>query len=524
MKQFTESELLSATKGWERLNYKQKRVVEMLSEGYGLTDKEIAAQLRKEFETEGANILAEKPDESLKIEYGSITAYRRDKDKHLSSIAGKLGLETIDMVVLWYFKFGGDIIKNLETKLSKIKLSESNYIIQINSNYIKYKNKHTEIEEDQRKINYELTMKMRELGEIYNYLMYRYERQNLLKLREFTYPVVFKSINQKIPLDRPEFLFFEGEFQNRNSIFDFEYRFNASAAVKSFSYPNKFTFCLDKIVNENGIISIHCYIGDYFSGIDTCVSLEWELLKAFKENPNASFSDIDQRLKLRNTIEENSNYDIFSGNNRFATIGVACLMIYRDKDSRYKFVLGTRSNTGGVGVYPDSVHVAPAGMFQTDFRRSALYRDIYLNEEFNIQKTILKEFLEEIFDLKEYKNSQASFEEIYEDEIFKCIKPMFDNDTAEIIISGIAMDLFNLRPEICCVMIFHEYNEVFDHIKPNDEYEQGKEGIHYFFLDDFRNGKIKDEAFFAPKRMVLSGAAALWKGLEVAEGYLRNPK
>jgi hypothetical protein len=211
--------------------------------------------------------------------------------------------------------------------------------------------------------------------------------------------------------------------------------------------------------------------------------------------------------------------DFFKGNARAATLGVSCLFVYLDKDG-YKFTSNTRSSTG-VAVQSNRVHTLPAGMFQTEFTLEELaWRR---EEETSIEKRIMCEWLEEVYGRKEYKDvaTKKPFSEIKKDPdtVMPILEQLRARGKVKMFCSGIAIDLFNLRPEICMVLIITEYNEkIVSSMRANEE-TRGKdfEKRPIQELTDQSNAMM---AYLSPENTVATGMAAIWKGLEIVKREL----
>ncbi len=322
---------------------------------------------------------------------------------------------------------------------------------------------------------------------------------------------------------------------------NYDYRFYASSKTLRQNGSNhldngvsKCTFAL-KNLDSDTPPKMNLYVSDYFTGLDTSESLGWELMSQLVADSQGGseadlFARVAKKLPQRRRIEiamgtdQNQQLQILQGVGRAATIGCAMLFVYRDADRQYRCTLGTRS-AEGVAAQPNSVHVAPAGMFQSECTLQELLLPEN-KEEWQIDKRIFCELLEEVLDKsEEYEEPRIPYRIMKKDPQLSVILEMLKTGKADFLVSGIAVDLLNLRPEICVVLILHEYSEIIvDNIKSNREYH-GKR-LNQILLSTLENPTSavpSDSGFFAPQNMVASGAACLWKGFEQIKGYLRTP-
>lgn len=126
---------------------------------------------------------------------------------------------------------------------------------------------------------------------------------------------------------------------------------------------------------------------------------------------------------------------------RAAGIGVALTLVNASADERTAFVAVRGPE---VGTYPDVLHVLPAGM--CNVRTSTEPVVPPLDEDF-LQWTMLGELLEEGKKVKELEN--AGTRDWAKAAMRHCIAQNISAESPRF--TGVAVDLLNLRPEICAV-------------------------------------------------------------------------
>lgn len=239
-------------------------------------------------------------------------------------------------------------------------------------------------------------------------------------------------------------------------------------------------------------LTVDCGLGRYFGMLDTCSAIEVELRAAIcagERDPAA----LDAKLPLRNAAHKAAGGDpIACGAGRVAAIGLSLLVACRANDG-YCMRLARRGN-GGLGMGAGQLHAVPSGMFDfLDARR-----------DYSVGVKLREEYAEELFG-----NRAGVLDEL--DRLLK-------TGGARMFLTGVAMDLLNLRPEICTLLIIDtpDWFERAQRARLNDEFlpETPEEGF---------NGWVKlagDEAMvldagLTPARMIPPGAAAFWLGVDV---------
>lgn len=146
-------------------------------------------------------------------------------------------------------------------------------------------------------------------------------------------------------------------------------------------------------LRTSGRLRLDTKRGGYFDSLNTCEAMELELLDGVPGLPLRT----GQRL--------------LDGHTRCAAIGVATLLVLRDRGTH--FVVMAPIAAKGMPHRTGNLHVVPSGMFQPPY---------------SIRHTVLTELSEELPGL--------------------CLPP-----ATPIYFTGIAINLYNLRPEICTMVI-----------------------------------------------------------------------
>lgn len=197
-------------------------------------------------------------------------------------------------------------------------------------------------------------------------------------------------------------------------------------------------------------LRLDCRLGSYFGSMNTCETLELELLDelpSLRGRSTVDFVQFDRRLERRNREEQ-----------RTAAIGVATLVVCGGEILLGK--LAPKAMPHRTGQW----HVVPSGMFAPPY---------------SIENAISVEMREELGGIL---------------------------DPARLYFSGVGVNLMNLRPEICTLLLLEEK----DHFRLSDEFLPGLTRIPFSTEADLIRTLGLHAGSIAP-----AGAAALFLGLRL---------
>lgn len=263
---------------------------------------------------------------------------------------------------------------------------------------------------------------------------------------------------------------------------------------------------------------LRCGSGYYFDMVNTCMMLEQELTRTISQTPELDFAALYERMPLRRALHQNQTgeaalQDVWTGVHRSATLAISCLFAaYSGKSYRYYVSRRSAQVADGAGLY----HIIPSMVFQP------INSDKQPQNSFNITNTILREVAEELFNHPE--NTPTDYPEI------ATLRELLETGGAELVVTGVAMDLLNLQPEILATFVIHDQTwlQQYQHqIRfSRDEYvTDADESKSYRNLED--DSILQPGGEFAPENCVVVGAACLIVGLPVArqlgDRYCENP-
>jgi hypothetical protein len=238
-------------------------------------------------------------------------------------------------------------------------------------------------------------------------------------------------------------------------------------------------------------LTMDCGVGRYFGMLDTCSAIEVELRAAILDGDQEPAA-LDAKLPLRHAAHAAAKGDpITTGVGRDAAIGLSMLVAGHTQEG-YQMRLARRGD-GGLGLGCGQFHVVPSGMFDfADARR-----------DYRIQAKLREEYAEELFGTV--------------DPTLEYLDALLGTGDAQLLFTGVAMDLLNLRPEICALLVIHapEWFEQARQARLNNEFlpetaAGGFNGWVHLASDE----AMIQEAGLTSERMIPPGAAAFWMGVD----------
>lgn len=277
------------------------------------------------------------------------------------------------------------------------------------------------------------------------------------------------------------------------------------------------TYALDHVTSASstngetelgGDNRLHCTVGSYFDTVNTCTILEVELERAMAHlDPDLSPEQYYNALPLRHQLHgdhrgKDALRDAWTGRNRSAAVAISCCFVVNvgstsNPRDQHRYFLRQRSGqvADGAGQY----HIVPSMVFQP------MGTDPLDPDSYNIEKTILREVAEELFNYAEGDLDLLSCPEVAD------LKTLLDQGGATLRITGIAMDLLCLRPELLALLHIQNPTWFERHggsLRFSDhEYDNNPSGVESWrsILDD---EPFQIEGELAPQNCVATGAVS----------------
>ena len=266
---------------------------------------------------------------------------------------------------------------------------------------------------------------------------------------------------------------------------------------------NGSTFTLSRLQTKP--LKLRAGIGRYFDMLATCAALENELRDAAAQGW--------MRAPSRATYHRHvaAPESLFNGAKRSAAIGIGTLTVFND-GGEYKAILARRSERTAFdsGMY----HVLPAMMF------GPTTPDFADPREYSARHQILREFLEELFDMPEQR-APCRWDFFYEHPALLKLLSLMQAGKAALYATGVILNLLTLRPEIATLLLIHDPDWHAGITAPDSQ-------TPFRTADETVGGSVvaapiaDDEAFlahFPPElhlRMPAQATATLWLGTDLA--------
>jgi len=265
-------------------------------------------------------------------------------------------------------------------------------------------------------------------------------------------------------------------------------------------------------------LSVECGTGRYFDCQKTCDALEYELLKEFgvSHTQEQNSETISKRLPHRRTLHEKVNDPVIQGAGRSAALAVSVLIVF-NHSNEYQALIMKRA--GKVAVHDNLFHVIPSFMMEYEVEDFA--------HEFKVTHNIFREYTEELFDYN-FTGTKIFYDYFYSDPRLKFLQEILQRNDASLYYTGITVNLLNLRPEICALLlirspdwfVYHTSHQPFkfnwEFLSEREAWEEEKRGLLLVDLYD-ENTLAK---FIMPETVVPPAASAIYLGLALARKIL----
>lgn len=353
---------------------------------------------------------------------------------------------------------------------------------------------------------------------LYDFLAHRYSHYEILERCGKIYPVAILDKTLRKATDHDPIVVAPKKWNLETTGFiikDPAYR-TFLELIGNLIIPNE-TYRMVNIKQTTHGATIHCDIGRYDCMIDTCDCLGWEVLKVLSEASRwqtMSFGELFEKLKLRTYLHAQVKDPLVNGTRRSVAIAVSVLTSFFHGDE-LRFFLGCKSTKG---LNAGQTHVIPSFMFQPE--------QGYRNEEFCLLHNVRREFLEELFGVKAPKG--ASYRWFFQHKPIQYLDKMLEAGEAELWLTGVVVNLMNLRPEICMLLriktpqwyAIHSsvHTRPGERIQINEEFAtihecrgSRRESVPRKFDSD---AELFHSASLNPGDIVPPGAAAFWLGVD----------
>ncbi|WP_146146191.1 hypothetical protein [Geodermatophilus tzadiensis] len=279
---------------------------------------------------------------------------------------------------------------------------------------------------------------------------------------------------------------------------------------------NKATFSMVHL-NVGESLTIDCRVDRYLQVFDTCDALSYEFLTAASSREEKRrFSRMQKKLILRGNLHSQVSDPVVDGSLRAAGLAVSVLIAYRDGPDTY-LLLKRRSEKNKAPLHGSMAHVIPSFMLQAEADDDEV--------EFSVTHGMYREYLEELFNVGD-ERPQMDPRSFYGHAHLRYLRQLLDEGQARFCLTGVAVNLLNLRPEICTLLLIDSeewWNRHSGRLKEkhrfelNDEFARDSAEAEPTWLRRIRYVGTDDRYYreaLQPHCVVPSGAAAFWLGVE----------
>lgn len=210
------------------------------------------------------------------------------------------------------------------------------------------------------------------------------------------------------------------------------------------------TFALDALKLKPGGAQLSCKVGRYFPMAVSCDSLEKELMDRLSGDPDAvvPLDELPRRLWAHENC--GGQDPLVSGLGRSAAVSVATTILMATPAGGWRILLAPRSPE--VAAHAFFNHVLPSGIFQP-----LDWHDARLLDEYSVEKNILREYSEELFNNEDLQRGPEFGPSIYEEgEVQRLLAERGQHGALQLYYTGISLNLLTMRPEICALILVND--------------------------------------------------------------------
>jgi hypothetical protein len=185
--------------------------------------------------------------------------------------------------------------------------------------------------------------------------------------------------------------------------------------------------------------------GRYYDCILTQYAIEWELNKVLSKGGRDAIQMLSTpgTLPLREGTEQLGN-PLYNGMGRCAALTASTLVVFKRRGAADGYYCLMRRRSADVAVSPGMLDVVPGGMFEA-----------WNREPWSLEMNVWRELLEELYSEDEQIGSgvPGELDYIRQKVPINLLLEMIDRGSAKFSVTGICIDLLNLRPEVCTVLL-----------------------------------------------------------------------
>ncbi|MBN2131539.1 MAG: hypothetical protein JW741_18710 [Sedimentisphaerales bacterium] len=210
-------------------------------------------------------------------------------------------------------------------------------------------------------------------------------------------------------------------------------------------------YCMNEIDLSGTIPKISARLGLFYDNLISQYGIERELIHLANKNLPTLETFKEQlclkgSLPLRDKAERGIDNPLTNGTTRCTSITASMMLVFKRSDGYY-YILSKRSKE--VAASGSKYHVAPAGFCEVSCDEP--------DREWSFKYNLFRELLEELYGIKELtKQKDTNPEYIYGKHPLPLVEECLKGNRAEFTVTGLCVDLLNLRPEVCTLLLLHD--------------------------------------------------------------------
>ena len=256
---------------------------------------------------------------------------------------------------------------------------------------------------------------------------------------------------------------------------------------------------MTSISGSGASLRVGCDLGRYDLMLRSSETLAREAHTCAAFDPADPLAALPLRAALQHAVAD----PLRDGTGRHAALACSVLLAAADPAGGYRLHLRRRSQQ--VATYPGRLHVQPSFMLSP--AQAGIGRSL------NLAGQVRREYAEELFAHPEDEDAEThpAVAELY---------TLLGRGEAHLHRSGLAVDLWNLRPELLCLLVINDPGWLARHMPGSplpfrDGFEVAAASAPPSVCPDWSDERIAAVYALDPETSVPTGAASFWLGLDL---------
>lgn len=246
--------------------------------------------------------------------------------------------------------------------------------------------------------------------------------------------------------------------------------------------------------DENGgVKAIHSKLGTYLYNIYTSHIMEYELFKVYKRYGCKKVLSVDKLWKLlpyRHYVHYGDSKKMLmpiksvlvGGDGRYSLLSVQCIIVFKDSETKkyFTFLIKRSEDPDKVSAKLGYYQFPPAGGFEL-FENERVNSVDTIYDHFSLELALYREYLEEVFNYKEFKNpptgNMEPIEMITKHKEVLSLKEMIREGSARLELLGVTVEIVSMRHNISFALIIDDPSYSNKLFEMNEEFSKKRSRI-----------------------------------------------